>query len=68
MEVAAVILAGGRSRRFGQLPKALSSLGGTPLLGHVIERISPQVVALALSVETRNPLFNAYGLEQIEDP
>lgn len=68
MEVAGVILAGGQSKRFGQLPKAVSSLGGAPLLIHVIERLSPQVSALALSVESRNPLFNSYGLDQIEDP
>ena len=68
MVVAAVILAGGQSRRFGQLPKAVANLGGVPLLVHVIERLSPQVSALALSVETRNPLFNSYGLDQIEDP
>lgn len=68
MDVAAVILAGGRSRRFGQQPKALSILGGTSLIEHVIERLSPQVSALALSVESRNPLFNTFSLDQIEDP
>ena len=68
MDVVAVILAGGQSRRFGQLPKAMANLGGMPLLVHVIERLSPQVAALALSVESRNPLFNSFGLDQIEDP
>lgn len=68
MDVTAVIMAGGQSRRFGQQPKALASLGGVPLLVHIIERLSPQVSALALSVESRNPLFNSFGLDQIEDP
>ena len=49
-------------------PKALSILGGASLIEHVIERLSPQVAAMALSVESRNPLFNTFGLDQIEDP
>lgn len=68
MDVAAVILAGGQSRRFGQQPKAMSILGGTSLIEHVIERVSLQVSAMALSVETRNPLYNTFGLDQIVDP
>ena len=68
MDTAAVILAGGRSRRFGQQPKALAILGGTSLVEHVIERLLPQVSTMALSVEQRNPLFNTFSLDQIEDP
>lgn len=68
MEPAGIILAGGRSRRFGSQPKALAILGGVSLIQHVIERLSPQVAALALSVEQRNPLYNTFGLPQIEDP
>lgn len=68
MEAAGVILAGGRSRRFGSMPKALAILGGVSLIEHVIERLSPQVTAMALSVEKRNPLYNTLDLEQIEDP
>ncbi|NTF31655.1 molybdenum cofactor guanylyltransferase MobA [Rhizobium skierniewicense] len=43
-----LILAGGLSRRMGT-NKALSQLGGKPLLTHVIERIKPQVSKLALN-------------------
>jgi molybdopterin-guanine dinucleotide biosynthesis protein A len=68
MDTAAVILAGGRSRRFGQQPKALAILGGTSLIEHVIERLSPQVASMALCVDQRNPLFNTFNLDQIEDP
>jgi molybdopterin-guanine dinucleotide biosynthesis protein A len=68
MKTAGVILAGGLSRRFGSLPKALANLAGEPLILHVIERLSPQVGLLAISVERRNPLFNTFGLEQIDDP
>lgn len=68
MEVSAIILAGGKSRRFGQQPKALSILGGMSLMEHVIERLLPQVSSLALGVAQRNPLFNTFSLEQVEDP
>ncbi|MBB3947727.1 molybdopterin-guanine dinucleotide biosynthesis protein A [Rhizobium skierniewicense] len=43
-----LILAGGLSRRMGT-NKALSQLGGKPLLTHVIERVHPQVSKLALN-------------------
>lgn len=68
MDVAGLILAGGRARRFGEMPKALAILGGVAMIEHVIERLSPQVFALVLGVEERNPLFNALALEQIADP
>ncbi len=68
MEVAGLILAGGRARRFGEMPKAFAILGGVALIEHVIERLSPQLMALALSVNERNAMFNTLALEQIEDP
>lgn len=43
-----VILAGGLSRRMGQ-SKAAAHLAGQPLLDHLIERLSPQVCALAIN-------------------
>lgn len=61
-----VILAGGRSSRFGG-SKALAELGGKPLIGHVIERLRPQVDLVALSVEKASPDLDFLGLEQIED-
>lgn len=65
-------MAGGRSRRFGSQTriqtKALAILGGVSLIEHVIERLSPQVVAMAIGVERRNPIFNTFNLPQIEDP
>ena len=66
--VAGAILAGGCSRRMGGRDKALLPLGGRPLLQHVIERVRPQVGALALSVERRNVDYEAFGLAQLPDP
>ncbi|MEJ8567342.1 molybdenum cofactor guanylyltransferase MobA [Elongatibacter sediminis] len=63
-----VILAGGRARRMGGCGKALLSLSGKPLLGHVIERLAPQVDGLVLSVECRDENLERFGLEQVPDP
>lgn len=40
---AAVIVAGGQSRRFGVNEKATATIGGTPLLRRVVERVGPHV-------------------------
>jgi len=68
-----VVLAGGRSSRFGEQDKASSILCGKPLIQHVVERLSPQVDALVLSgpsgslaiSQLSNPALNA--LTWIED-
>jgi molybdopterin-guanine dinucleotide biosynthesis protein A len=64
---AGVILAGGRSRRMGGVNKALLPLAGKPLLGHVIDRVMPQVTELSLSVEYPSQSFDPFGLPQLPD-
>ena len=44
-----VVLAGGLARRMGGGDKPLRLLAGRPMLDHVLERLRPQVAALALS-------------------
>lgn len=66
--VAGVILAGGRSQRMGGTDKALEMLAGKPLVGHVIERVRPQVESLALSVEQPMASLAKFGLPQVKDP
>ncbi|WP_423604449.1 molybdenum cofactor guanylyltransferase [Sphingomonas sp. MS122] len=41
------VLAGGASRRFGG-DKALASLGGAPMLDHVVTALTPQVAEVAI--------------------
>jgi molybdopterin-guanine dinucleotide biosynthesis protein A len=65
---AGVVLAGGRSRRMGGTPKTLVRLGGMTLIERVIERISPQVNSLQLSMETKNPDYDFLGVKQVADP
>lgn len=67
MKVAGVILAGGQSRRMGGGDKSLLMLGGKPLLSHVIERLSPQVEALALNANGDAARFSEFGLPVIGD-
>jgi len=64
----AMILAGGRSRRMGGGDKGLLQLGDRPILGHVIERIRPQVGALALNANGDPARFATFGLAVIADP
>lgn len=47
-DILGVILAGGRSSRFGK-DKALGQLGGQRLIDHVVARAAPQVGGLAVS-------------------
>ncbi len=49
-DVAGVVLAGGLGRRMGGGDKCLRTLGGQPLIAHVIARARPQVAALLLNV------------------
>jgi molybdopterin-guanine dinucleotide biosynthesis protein A len=65
--VAGVILAGGLSRRMGGGDKALLELGGKTILARVIERIRPQVAALALNANGDPARFAAFGLPVIAD-
>jgi len=65
---AGIILAGGRSRRMSGQVKALAVLHGKPLMQHVIDRMKPQVSALAISVDRKNPAFACFDLPQVTDP
>jgi molybdopterin-guanine dinucleotide biosynthesis protein A len=66
--IPAMILAGGLSRRMGGGDKGLLQLGGRPILGHVIDRIRPQVAALALNANGDPSRFAAFGLDVVPDP
>jgi molybdopterin-guanine dinucleotide biosynthesis protein A len=65
--VAGVVLAGGRSSRMGGTDKCLSPLAGRPVLTHVVERLRPQVAALAINVNASPERFLDLGLPLIAD-
>lgn len=62
-----VILAGGLASRMGGGDKALLDLGGRPLLAHVVERLQPQVAALALNANGDPARFEGFYLPLLAD-
>ena len=65
--VAGVVLAGGRSSRMGGGHKCLAPLAGRPVLAHVIERLRPQLSALAINANDEPSRFAVVGLPIIAD-
>ena len=66
-EPVGVILAGGKATRMGGGDKGLLSLGSASILGHVIDRLAPQVTALALNANGNPKRFAAFGLPVLPD-
>ncbi len=67
MRIAGVIIAGGKSSRMGGYEKSFLPLAGKPLLAHVIERLRPQVHALAINANGDPARFAPFGLPVIAD-
>jgi len=65
--VSGVLLAGGQSRRMGGGDKGLLPLAGKAMLGHVIERLAPQVSAIVLNANGDPARFAAFGLPVVAD-
>lgn len=62
-----VILAGGQATRMGGGDKGMLTLGGQTILGHVVERLSPQVAGLALNANGDAARFDALKLPVLPD-
>jgi molybdopterin-guanine dinucleotide biosynthesis protein A len=67
VKIAGILLAGGRSSRMGGGDKCLRDLGGSTILARVIERVRPQVTALALNANGDPARFAAYELPVVAD-
>jgi molybdopterin-guanine dinucleotide biosynthesis protein A len=63
----AVVLAGGLARRMGGGDKPLRTIGGKPLLDHLLARLRPQVAAVALNANGDPARFAGYGLPVVPD-
>ena len=63
----AVILAGGEGRRMGGEDKARLNLGGQPLIRHVLDRVTPQAHATAISCHEEPERFSDLGVPVIAD-
>lgn len=62
-----VILAGGQARRMGGGDKGLLQLGGQPILRHVMNRLGPQVDAMALNANGDPARFSDFDLPVLGD-
>jgi molybdopterin-guanine dinucleotide biosynthesis protein A len=65
--IAGVLLAGGRARRMGGGDKGLESLGGRPIMEHIIECIQPQVSELIINANGDPERFRSFGLPVRDD-
>ncbi|MEM8571405.1 MAG: molybdenum cofactor guanylyltransferase MobA [Pseudomonadota bacterium] len=63
-----VILAGGLATRMGGGDKGLVTVGGKPLLAHVIDRLQPQVSEILLNANGAAERFRNFGLPVRPDP
>ena len=67
IDVAGVVLAGGLARRMGGGDKTLKHIAGRPMLAMVIDRIAPQVAALAINANGEPARFAEFDLPVIAD-
>ncbi|MBL9049043.1 MAG: molybdenum cofactor guanylyltransferase [Tabrizicola sp.] len=67
MRIFGVILAGGEGRRMGGADKALLPLAGRPLIGHVLDRLEPQVERVLISANGDAARFAAFGCDVLPD-
>lgn len=65
--VVGILLAGGTSSRMGGGDKCLRPLGGSPILAHIIERLTPQVSGMILNANGDFGRFAQFGLTVVED-
>lgn len=65
--VTGVILAGGASRRWGGIDKALVNFNGIPLIEHVISRLRPQVNDIVISANRNGAIYRHYGYPVLPD-
>ncbi len=61
LEITGLVLAGGLGRRMGGVDKGLLIHAGTPLAQHALERLAPQVGAVALSANRNLADYWAIG-------
>lgn len=65
--IVGVILAGGRAERMGGGDKCLCTIGGQTILARVVDRVRPQVEALALNANGDPARFASCGLPVVPD-
>jgi molybdenum cofactor guanylyltransferase len=65
--ISAVILAGGRGRRFEGRDKGLIEYKQCPIIEHVIKAIAPQVSDIMINANRSEAIYSSYGYTVIND-
>lgn len=60
--ITGLILAGGRGSRMGHVDKGLQPFRGKSMAAHVIERLAPQVSAIAINANQNLEQYAAFGV------
>jgi len=61
LNITGLILAGGRGTRMGHVDKGLVLLGGAPMAQQVMQRLAPQVGAIAINANQNQQAYAALG-------
>ena len=67
LKITAVILSGGRGKRFGGQDKGLQSYRGRALIEHVIAAIEPQVGNIIICANRNLDIYAKYGFTVVQD-
>jgi molybdopterin molybdotransferase len=65
--ITALILAGGRGTRMGRVDKGLQPFRGGTLVGHVLQRLAPQVDHVIINANRNLPAYGALGAPVLAD-
>ena len=67
MSISAIILAGGRATRMNGADKGLMLLQQTPLIQHIINRLTPQVDEILINANRELAQYQAFNLPVLQD-
>ena len=66
-DVTGVVLAGGRAQRMGGVDKGLVEIAGSKMIGHVLERLAPQVRTVLINANRNLAEYGAFGFRVVSD-
>ncbi len=67
MKITGLILAGGRGSRMGDVDKGLQEFRGRPMVGHVLERLAPQVDEILINANRNLARYAGFGHRVVPD-
>jgi molybdenum cofactor guanylyltransferase len=65
--ISCIILSGGQAKRMDGIDKGLARLDDKPLIGHVIDRIAPQVDELMINANRELAQYQTFNLPILKD-